>query len=670
MSPEQLEGREADTRSDIWALGCVLYEMVTGKRPFEGKSQASLIAAILEHEPTPIANVQPLSPPALDRLIRAMLAKDPDDRVQTAQDVKLQLEWLRTDSSSTSGVIAAPVIARGKQRRWMITALGLIAVVAAFLAGRVSTPRERANPLQFERKTFRTETIFDARFVRDSKTLVLSAALEGNRPRLFVIRPDYPEPQPVGADDVHLLAVSSKGELAVLNHARFTGHHRLFQGTLARTPLEGAAPRDIMEDVREADWSPDGEKLAVIHEVNGNDRLEYPIGKVLVESPGYLSDVRVSPRGDQIAFMEHPAKWDDRGSVNVVDLEGHARILSSGYWGMEGLAWAPAGRTVLFSATLNGSDYVVHEVDLKGRLLPARQNVGLLVIHDIAPDGTWAVTRDDIPIRLWFRSAGVTEDIDRSWLDNSTEPILSGDGKTLCFTDESVAAGANYAVTLRSTSGGDIVRLGEGQGQEFSRDGKSVLAVVYSTPPRVVSYPIGAGQMARLDDGKFENVSSARWLPDGHVLVSGNETGKPSRCFVLDPSSHKTEPVGPEGIWDGITSPDGTMFIARSQTGWAVYALSATGEGHPVPSMTPADNVSRWSPDGTALYCYHQADVPARVERVQVATGRRETVAVVGDKNTTGLVSIRSITLADDPRTLVYGTWYYTSVLYTVGREK
>jgi eukaryotic-like serine/threonine-protein kinase len=670
MSPEQLEGKEADARSDVWALGCVLYEMATGRRAFEGKSQASLIAAILEHQPEPITSLAPMSPPALERLVQAMLAKEPDDRVQTAQDVKLQLEWMRTDGSSPTGTVPAPVIARGKQRRWMITALGLIAVTAAFLTGRMSVPRERATPLQFERKTFRTETIFDARFVRDSKTLVLSAALEGNRPRLFVIRPDYPEPQPVGADDVHLLAVSSKGELAVLNHARFTGHHRLFQGTLARTPLEGAAPRDIMEDVREADWSPDGENLAVIHEVNGNDRLEYPIGKVLVEAPGYLSEVRVSPRGDRIAYMEHPAKWDDRGSVNMVDLEGHAHILSSGYWGMEGLAWAPDGRTVLFSATLNGSDYVVHEVDLKGKLLPARQNVGLLVIHDIAPDGTWAVTRDDIPIRLWFRSAGVTEDVDRSWLDNSTSPILSGDGKTLCFTDESVAAGGNYAVTLRSTSGGDIVRLGEGQGQEFSRDGKSILAVVFSTPPRVVSYPVGAGKMAQLDGGNFENLSTAFWMPDGHVLVSGNETGKSPRCFVLDPSSHKAEVVGPEGIWGAIPSPDGRTFVARSQTGWAIYALSAAGEGHPMPSMTPADNVSRWSPDGAALYCYHQADVPSRVERIEVATGRRETVAIVGDRDRTGLVSIRAVTLADDPRTLAYGTWYYTSVLYTVGREK
>ncbi|HET6350478.1 MAG TPA: serine/threonine-protein kinase, partial [Candidatus Krumholzibacteria bacterium] len=365
MAPEQLEGKEADVRSDIWSLGCVLYEMATGKRAFEGRSQASLIAAILEHEPAPIAEVQPMAPPALDRLVRAMLAKDPDDRVQTAQDAKLQLEWMLGESSSgarapssvTDG--ASPTIASARRlsrARWLLLALPVLVAVAAFFAGRKSSTPPVATPFQFERKTFREQTIFTARFMPDSKTIVYSGALRGNRPQLFVIRPQYPEPKPIGPVGVHLLAISSQGELAVLSNASFTGHHRLFHGTLARMPLEGAAPREIMEDVREADWSPDGTELAVIHEVGGKDRLEYPIGKVLYESAGYLSDIRVSPHGDLIAFMEHPARWDDRGSVNVVDTQGHKRELSGGYWGMEGMAWGADGRTVLFSVSVNGTD--------------------------------------------------------------------------------------------------------------------------------------------------------------------------------------------------------------------------------------------------------------------------------------------------------------------------
>ncbi len=669
MSPEQLEGKEADARSDLWALGCVLYEMATGRRAFEGGSQASLIAAILEHEPAPIPSVQPLSPPALDRLVRACLAKDPDDRVQSAQDVKLQLEWIRAGEAEPARPVRARSPRVSRLRHWAPALLATVLVAAAFVAGRRTAPPEDSGQLRFERKTYGPEPIFTARFMPDGKTLVLSAAREGNRTRLFVIRPEYPEPQPIGPEDVHLLAVSSRGELAVLSHARYTGHHRLFGGTLARMPLEGGAPREIMEDVREADWSPDGASLAVIHEVGGKDRLEFPIGTVLYESSGYLSDLRVSPRGDRIAFMEHPVKFDDRGSVGVVDLAGHARVLSDGYWGMEGMAWSRDGSGVFFSASTNGGDYSVYEVDLEGHARQTRQNVGLVTIHDVAADGTWAVTRDELPSRVALRRPGSAEDLDLSWLDSALDPILSGDGRTIVFTDQSLDAGPTYQVTLRPAAGGAIVRLGEGTATQFSPDGKSVLVVVYSTPQRLMAYPLGVGAAVRLDRGTLQNISGAHWMPDGHrVLVDGNETGGPPRSFLLDPASGRMEPVGPEGIWESLPSPDGASFIARSQTGWAVYPTSVPGEGRAVPSMTSKDYVIRWSPDGSAVYCFGRAEIPSAVERVDVVSGRRETVTILGDRNQEGLVSILSVSMADDRRTMVYAAWNYTSVLYTVHR--
>ncbi len=678
MAPEQLEGKDADVRSDIWSLGCVLYEMATGKRAFEGRSQASLIAAILEHEPAPIAELQPMAPPSLDRLVRAMLAKDPDDRVQTAQDAKLQMEWMlgegssgtRTASSVAGGMAPAISTARRRARaRWLWFALPVLVGIAAFFVGRKSSAPPVATPFQFERKTFREQTIFTARFMPDSKTIVYSGAVKGNQPQLFVIRPQYPEPKPIGPPGVHLLAISSQGELAVLSNARFTGHHRLFNGTLARMPLEGAAPREIMDDVREADWSPDGNQLAVIHEVGGTDQLEYPIGKVLHESAGYLSDIRVSPDGKLIAFMEHPARWDDRGSVNVVDTEGHARELSGGYWGMEGMAWAPNGRTVLFSVSVNGSDYVVRESDLQGHLLATRQNVGLVVVHDVARDGTWAVTRDDTPVRLLFRAAGSAQDVDLSWLDGGLSPILSGDGKTLFFTDQSVAAGPNYGVALRPTTGGEITRLGEGTASDLASDGKSVLVVVFSTPPRLMKYPVGAGQPVQLDRGGMENISDAHWIADGpRVLLSGNKPGEAPRCFILDPSSGQIQAVGAEGILTGTPAPDGNSFIAQSQSDWTVFPMAESGEGRKVPGMTTRDYLVRWSPDARAVHVFHRSEVPSLVERVDIQTGQRETVALLGDTNQPGLVSIISVSLADDLRTLVYGAWNYSSVLYAVGQ--
>jgi len=667
MSPEQLEAKEADARSDLWALGCVLYEMATGKRAFEGKSQASLISSIMKDAPRPMTEMAPASPVALERLVGALLSKDAGDRIQTAHDVRLQLEWAEPEATGTGR--ATP--GRGRESRRLprlALALTLIATLAAaFLAGRAIAPRHDLAQVLYQRKTFRTQAIFTARFMPGGQTAVVSAAIEGNVPEIFVIRPENPEPQPLGLRDVHLLGVSSRGELAVLTGARYTGHHRLFTGTLARMPLEGAAPREVHENVREADWAPGGDDFAIIHEVSGKDRLEFPIGKVLYESAGYLSDPRVSPDGDRVAFMEHPEKWDDRGSVNVVDLEGKARVLTAGFWGEEGLAWSPDGKEVYFSATYSGGGYDPFAVDLSGRLRRVLQSAGGLTLHDIAPDGRWIATQENARSGIAVRLAGDAAESDLSWLNSSLNPRLSADAGTLLFTDQDQAAGPNYTVCVRPTRGGPIVRLGEGAGNCFSPDGKSVLAIVASTPPRLMSHPIGAGQAVRLDHGEFENISDAYWLFDGkRMLVSGNEPGRPPRCYLLDASSGALAPAGPEGISRGIPAPDGSRFVARDQAGWSLFPLAAGVQTQSVGALSPTDDVIRWSPDGTALFTYGIAEVPARVARIDLRTGVRDPFMELIPENRAALLSVLSVSIADDLRSCAYAWWRYESILYVV----
>lgn len=298
---------------------------------------------------------------------------------------------------------------------------------------------------------------------------------------------------------MQLLAVSSKGELAVLIGPKYVWY-RLFTGTLARMPLDGGAPREIQEGVRQADWSPDGSQLAIIREVGGKDRLEYPIGKVLREVSGYMSDVRVSPQGDRIAYFEHPRKWDDRGSVNIVDLAGNNFVLSEGYWSERGLAWSPNGEEVLFSASLSGGSFTVYAVTLSGRRRIAYQAPGGLTIQDVARDGRWLATRLDYRYAAMVHTPGNAadrdEDRDLSWLNTSHARALSQDGHTLLFAE--TALGTNYAVCLRKTDGSPVVRLGEGWPADLSADGKLALAVVQSRPPQLVIYPTGAGETQQL----------------------------------------------------------------------------------------------------------------------------------------------------------------------------
>ena len=348
MAPEQVRGLPADARSDIFAFGCVLFEMLTGRRAFKGDSAIETMNAILKEEP-PEPDVSGAKiPPDLDRLVRHCLEKNPAERFQSARDVAFALE--ASLGSSMSGRVPASAVSRGT-RRWMpaaAVAVGVLAVAAAYAAGHRIGVRSIAAVPSFAQLTFRQEPIFNARLAPDGKTVVYSSASSGNTPEIFALRSDYPGASPRSLlHDGHLLSISSRGELAVLIRARYRAHS-LFDGTLARMPLEGGAPREILNGVREADWTPDGSDLAVIRDVGGKDRLEFPAGKVLAETGGYFSGPRFSPRGDRIAFFEHPFKFDDRGEVAVVDLAGKKTVLSGGYWGEEGLAWSPSGDEVMF----------------------------------------------------------------------------------------------------------------------------------------------------------------------------------------------------------------------------------------------------------------------------------------------------------------------------------
>ncbi len=670
MSPEQVEGKEVDARSDIFSLGAVLYEMVTGRRAFQGQSDFSIASAILVKDPDPISTLHPLTPPALERTIRVCLAKDPDARWQSAGDLCKELRWI-ADSGSQIGVPMAAAVRRAIRPRiaWILTTVFAVVAAAALLFALRSA--RGPEPLAFRQLNFRREAVFQAAFA-DKETVVYSAATWGNTPQIFMVRPDYPEPKPLGPPGMQLLAVSSKGELAVLIGAKYVWY-RLFTGTLARMPLDGGAPREIQEGVRQADWSPDGSQLAIIREVGGKDRLEYPIGKVLREVSGYMSDVRVSPQGDRIAYFEHPRKWDDRGSVNIVDLAGNNFVLSEGYWSERGLAWSPNGEEVLFSASLSGGSFTVYAVTLSGKRRIAYQAPGGLTIQDVARDGRWLATRLDYRYAAMVHTPGNAadrdEDRDLSWLNTSHARALSQDGHTLLFAE--TALGTNYAVCLRKTDGSPVVRLGEGWPADLSADGKLALAVVQSRPPQLVIYPTGAGETQQLKRGEIENYVTAQWFRDGKsVLINGNEPGKNTRFYVQEVGGTAARPVTPEGTRDGWLSADGKLVLARGPDGkYSVYPISG-GEPRPVPGLTEADVLAQWSADGRAVLVYRRAEIPCRLERVDLASGHRTLFKEFAPADRNGLLSMREIFVTDDLRSFAYTAYYQVSSLFiSEGRQ-
>ncbi len=654
MSPEQVKGEPADARSDIFSFGAILYEMLSGKRAFHGDSAAETMSAILREEPPDISVTNQGISPGLERIVRHCIEKKPEQRFHSAHDVAFALEAL--SGLSTSGlptVRFSPAVRKGRLVPAVAAAVLVGALAAAYVVGRRMEKASRGSGVSFRQLTFKQQAIFNARFAPDGRTIVYSAALQGNNPEIFTARADFQEAKSLGLRDVHLLSISSRGELALLTGARYISHN-VFQGTLARMPLEGGAPRDVLENVREADWSPDGSSLAVIREVGGKDRLEFPVGKVLSETGGYLSDLRFSPRGDRIAFFEHPVRWDDRGGLAVVDLQGKKTVLADGFWGEEGLAWSSDGQDVLFSAGGAYSDFTVLAVTLSGRRRTALESAGGLTIHDVRSDGRWLATRDDFLQGLPVLAPGQTAERDLSWLDLSDHPLLSPDGKTVLFTEQSGSVGANYAVCQRRTDGSPVVRLGEGTPQDLSPDGKSALAIVPTSPQQLVIYPVGAGETRRLDRGGIESYESAMFFPDGRsVLSCGHEPAHAPRCYVQEIAAGKPRPVTPEGTTRGILSPDARQILVQGSGGLVLYPAGG-GEGRPVPGTTPDDLPIRWGRDGGSLLVSRGNDVPLRIERITLPSGGREPVRTLGPADLSGVVSVGAPFFADDGKSYAY----------------
>ncbi len=667
MAPEQVRGLPADARSDLFAFGALLYEMLAGERAFRRDSAAETMSAILREDPPDLSIANRAIPPGLDRIVRHCLEKDPEDRFRSAHDLAFDLEAL----SSVSGAAALPSQPAGALRgRWRAAAsAGAAALVvtvasASFVLGRRTERHSKPGGVVFRPLSYRQEPIFNARLVPGGKAILYSAAQLGNTPGVYSVTVGVPGATSVGPPDLHLLAVSSQGELAVLTHARYIAHS-VFLGTLARMSLDAGAPREILEGVREADWSPDGKELAVIRDVDGTDTLEFPAGKVLYRSGGYLSNPRFSPAGDRIAFFEHPFKWDDRGLVAVVDMAGRKLVLSEGYWGEEGLAWSKGGNAVLFSAGTAYNNFKVYAADLAGRRSEVLASAGGLTIQDVADDGRLLVTRDDILRRMPVLAPGGAGERDLSWLDYSQPTALSPDGRTLLFGEESGSLGENYAVCLRRTDGSPVVRLGEGASQDLSRDGKWALGLVPTSPPQLVIYPTGAGESRSLPRGPVVSYSCARFFPDARrVLACGHETGHAGRCYVQSAAGGEPRAVTPEGTSDGFVSPDGTAIVVRkSSGGWAVYPAEG-GSPRDVLGSTSTEDVVQWSGDGRALLVCDSSAVPARVERLDLATGRRSAVRTLGPQELAGVLGIGPIVMAEDEQTYAYGTDMMISHLF------
>ena len=523
MSPEQASGQPVDFRSDQFSFGAVFYEMLTGKRAFHAPSRAETLAAIIRDEPEPLAAAAPRVPVPLRWIVERCLAKLPEERYASTRDLARDLQGARDHFSQIEGDPSplAPS-SRGRRRLWLSWGMALAAaalVASAYLFG--SGARDRDLP-SFRRLTFRDGTVWTARMAADGQTIVYGAAWNGTPIQIYSTRPEIPESVALTLPPANVLAISPAGEMAISLGARPAGPF-LTVGTLARSTLAGGGAREILESVQAADWAADGASLVVLRTVDGRSRIEFPMGKTVVEVPsGYLSHPRVSPDGNLVAYLEHPMRGDDGGSVVVVDREGKRRVLSAGWITVRGLAWSPDGREVWFTAAAGGGSRALHAVNLSGRRRLVLRAPGALTLHDISREGRVLVARESSKEGIVGLPPGADRERDLSWHDWSRPVDLTADGTAVLFDETGEGGGSAYAVYLRTTDGAPAVRLGDGHALALSPDGKWALSTPHRTPAELVLLPTGAGEPRRDPDGQL------RQHPSGGVVAGRREPSRRS----------------------------------------------------------------------------------------------------------------------------------------------
>ncbi len=671
MSPEQAGAAPLDFRSDQFSMGSILYEMIAGNRAFAHPTVVDTLSAILHDEPEPIAARRPETPVGLRWVIERCLAKEPDDRYASTRDLARDLAMLR-DHLAESGAAETPVTPRRKRRAVpLLGALLAAAVAGALVSFLLLRSLERKTPPSYRQITFRQGTIRSARFSPDGQTAVYAAAWSGQPLEVFAVRPGAPESRSLGRFGANEMAVSSSGEIALVTRNRYLG---LFPGlgTLARMPFEGgASPREVLEDVSFVDWSPDGATMAVVRQSGPLQRLEYPVGKVLYETSGWISHLRVSPDGLRVAFLDHSILGDDRGKVAVADRSGW-KVLGGTWASAWGLAWPAGGKEIWFTATKTGWHRELWALSLSGKERLVARSLASLTLQDIAQSGRVLLAHDTIRFGTLARPPDGKEERELSWLDAGLITDISPDGRKILLNEYGEGAGEGYSIYLRGTDGSPAVRLGPGSNPRFSPDGKWVLtADIRAEPPQLVLLPTGPGEPVPVTRDRLEHIDG-QVLPDGkRIVFSAGEAGRGRRLYVQAISGGKPDPISPEGIRGsleglgiGPISPDGRFVPAFGPDGKLHLYPTSPGDSVPVSGVLKGEFPIQWSPDAKSLYVRGPGELPARVFRVDPVSGKRELWNQFAPSDPTGVVTVQGVVMTPDAAAYAYTYVRILSELY------
>jgi len=661
MAPEQIAGAQPDARSDVFALGVVLHEMLTGRQPFARPTTVETLAASLASDPPPLDPA--VAAPAVARIVRRMMARDPTERFQSARDVAFVLEEVD---------VALPAPVPPGQRRRRTTWLLVAALCLAALTAAIGLFLPRGSPFPTYRPlTARRGTVWSARFAPDGQTIAYSASWDGEPVELFSSRIGSLQARSLGFAPAALVSMSRSGEMALLLNPRWILTH-LRVGTLARADLAGGAPREVASGVHGADWSPDGRELAIVRAVDGENRLEFPIGRVLYATHGAtLHSPRVSPDGQRVALFERSS---DTTRVITVSTTGERRVLSDG-WDItsRGLAWRPDGDEVWFTAGQTRA-LGLHAASVRrGERVLLKLPKGL-ELFDVASDGRVLVGHMVQHQLMYSRRFGASTDQIISSMDlNSFLHDISNNGSVVLYRDFD-------GLRLKQSDDSPPVLLAHEDRwipwSALAPDGMAVLVVLPPSPEAVLTLvPTGPGETRLFPE--LGNVTWADWLPDSRrfLFARNRRDGITIGVFDLASNRHReirnTDESLPSGVDPAVAADsfrlcsDGRRVAIQSSRGIQIHAIDH-GAVVAVPGSNAGHTMIGWAGDGQAIYVYRIGDVPVVVSRLEIETGVVRPFMTLGPIDRAGLWRIHPVRVTPDGRSHTYSSSHLLSDLYLI----
>lgn len=445
-----------------------------------------------------------------------------------------------------------------------------------------------------------------------------------------------------------------------------------FSGTLARVPLIGGVPRPIANEVCEADWLPDGKQLVIVRRSSRGFQIECPIGHPIYETRSWIGDMRVSPNGSDIAFIEHPFTGDNIGHVKVVGLNGDTQQLTDDLYIAWGLAWNPVTGEIWYSAAPAGNDARPASVLAVSRRTPPRDvfsTLGPALLHDIAPDGTMLVSQESVRRQIIGHIDGQERDRDLSWFDWSFPMKLSNDGRTLLFEEQAVASRGVNSFFIRGTDGSPAVRLEHGRARDLTADGESVLAI---TPDeRLVLVPTGAGEMREIPVRGIDHYQTARFLPGEQAIAAiGFRDGEGARLWRIPIEGGDAVPLTAAGTIESwfflAIAPRGDrMAVVGADNLPAICSLEHESAPQPVPGAIRGDAPVRWQKENELLVCQRE-EHESHIHAIDLTSGARTFLHTLRPPDVAGVEGLFPIHYASENDSYVFGYKLLLSSLFVV----